>query len=242
MKHLYLFIFFLSGLAIKAQIPVEVRDIDNANALVSNNEIFHKTTTAGGTDFSFHFEIKNTSANTITVSVRKYEDLINTVTISDLAEAYFCFNTYCYIPTVITATTQLTAGSTFTFIPKLDEASVVGESNVRYRISAEGNNLYVVLKYNAPVGLKDLSNNNNFLSLYPNPCSDNFTIEFENEKEQFELAVYNSIGSKVITENKKLSVGKNKVNVNTQSLSPGIYFIQISQGEKKLTKKIIINN
>ncbi|MBK9285239.1 MAG: T9SS type A sorting domain-containing protein [Sphingobacteriaceae bacterium] len=243
MKHFYSLIFLTVSCRLFAQIPIEVRDIDNANALVSNNQIFQKTTTAGGTDFSFHFEIKNTSANTITVSVRKYEDLMNTVTVNDKAEAYFCFNTYCYIPSIITATTQMTSGSTFTFLPKLDEASVVGESKVRYRISAEGNDFYVDLRYNAPVGINEVNKNINSLLVYPSPASEVLSINLQNKEiKKTTLSLYNSLGALIISEIRTTTSGNNSFDFNVSDLNSGIYFLQIKQGEEKMTKKIIISN
>lgn len=243
MKKLFTSLFLFLLLLSKAQSPVEVRDQENSMALVSNNQIFTGSVAALGTA-SHHFDIKNISANTITVTVRKYEDLINTVTISDKAAAYYCFDGVCWSPSIITATYQLTAGSSFSFIPKLDEASVMGESNIRYRVSSSGNDLYLTLKYNIPAGIKNISGDPSSLSLYPNPSSGEIfaKIKSESDLNVASLIIYNSLGSVVKSKEIEISKGNNIITLGTQEMSAGIYFVQFNQGRSRITKKITITN
>jgi hypothetical protein len=243
MKKLFTSIFLLLILISQAQSPVEVRDEENSMALVSNNQVFTGSVAAMGTA-SHHFDIKNISANTITVTVRKYEDLINTVTISDKAAAYYCFDGVCWSPSIITATYQLTAGSSFSFIPKLDEASVMGESNIRYRVSSSGYDLYLTLKYNIPAGIKDLLTEFSSLSLYPNPSSGEIfaKIKSESDLNTANLIIYNSLGSIVKAKEIEINKGYNLLSLGTEQLSAGIYFVQFNQGKSRITKKITITN
>lgn len=243
MKRLFTSLFLLLILISHAQSPVEVRDEENSMALVTNNQVFTGSVAALGTA-SHHFEIKNISANTITVTVRKYEDLINTVNISDKAAAYYCFDGICWSPSIITATYQLTAGSSFSFIPKLDEASVMGESNIRYRVSAGGFDLYFTLKYNIPAGIRSNSGNYSSLSLYPNPSSGKVfaSISSEGELNAAKLNVYNSLGALVISNEIALKKGSNTFSLETDELGSGIYFVQFQTGKSTITKRITISN
>ena len=243
MRRLFTSLFLLPVHFSIAQSPVEVRDQENSMDLVTNNKVFTGSVAALGTA-SHHFDIKNISANTITVTVRKYEDLINTVTISDKAAAYYCFDGVCWSPSIITATYQLTAGSSFSFIPKLDEASIMGESNIRYRISSGGNDLYLTLKYNIPAGIKDISTELSNLSLFPNPSSGVIFAKIKSDAvlNLVSLNIYNSLGSLVNSKEIELLRGNNIIPLETEELSAGIYFVQYNQGKTRITKKITISN
>lgn len=243
MKSFFTSLFIFLALIFKAQTPLEVKDAENSMALVVNNQVFTSSVSALGTA-SRHFEIKNISANTITVTVRKYEDLINTVNISDKAAAYYCFDGICWSPSIITATYQVTAGSSFSFIPKLDEASVMGESNIRYRISSLGNDLYLTIKYNLPAGLSEINTAVSSLVVYPNPSNGTTFAEMisKTENEMVKLALYNSLGSLVESKDVILNKGKNTVSAGTENLEAGVYFLQIQKGNTRITKKITITN
>ena len=68
-------------------------------------------------------------------------------------------------------------------------------------------------------------------TLYPNPTSDNFTIEMENELESVEI--YSLQGQKVLTATDK--------NVNVSNLSKGIYLVRIEDENNAVTtQKLII--
>jgi Secretion system C-terminal sorting domain len=68
-------------------------------------------------------------------------------------------------------------------------------------------------------------------SLYPNPASDYFTIEMENEVQSVEI--YTIHGQKVLTSNDK--------NVNVSTLSKGMYLARIEDVTNSVaTKKLII--
>jgi hypothetical protein len=70
-------------------------------------------------------------------------------------------------------------------------------------------------------GVKYISKGHN-INLYPNPASSCITIE--GEFENATASVFNSIGSLV----KSIRMNAGKSSINTDDLSPGIYFIRIS--------------
>ncbi|MCZ8197734.1 MAG: T9SS type A sorting domain-containing protein [Flavobacterium sp.] len=68
-------------------------------------------------------------------------------------------------------------------------------------------------------------------TIYPNPTSDNFSIEMENEVKSVEI--YSLQGQKVMTYNSK--------NINISSLSKGIYMVRIEDENNAIaTKKLIL--
>lgn len=59
---------------------------------------------------------------------------------------------------------------------------------------------------------------------YPNPVTDELTIEFNDDKNDFQvLGVYNSLGELVIKQN----ISQSKFSVDVSSLTPGIYFVGV---------------
>ncbi len=73
--------------------------------------------------------------------------------------------------------------------------------------------------------------NNLKATIYPNPATDNFTIEIENELKSVEI--YSLQGQKVMNYNSK--------NVNISSLSKGIYMVRIEDENNAVaTQKLII--
>lgn len=248
MKKLYVLIIALGTYGAYSQSSnLLIKDLENGNATVSNNQVFNQSTTASGVDFHHILEVKNTSASSQTISVRKYEDQVNTVSGNDKAQAYFCFNTYCYTPEVMTATTALAAGASFTFYPKLDEASQVGESDIRYKITTTadvaGENMILVMKYNAPVLVKE--NSTYFASvsaIYPTPSASKAYMDLTvaQETNGLTLKVINSVGSVVLNKQISLNKGKNTIGIDSENFDSGIYFVTLSNGSSKISKKLII--
>lgn len=74
-----------------------------------------------------------------------------------------------------------------------------------------------------------------FIELNPNPFNDNLVIN----------SASNIVNAEIIDVNGKVKimevVNNNKASINTSSLSNGIYFIRINNGEKVITKRIIKN-
>lgn len=78
------------------------------------------------------------------------------------------------------------------------------------------------------------------LSVYPNPATDNFVIEFElTEAMKLDINLMNAIGQKVSTiEAGNFNGGEHLINVNTADLPSGTYFVTI-RGEEGVTTKTI---
>lgn len=78
---------------------------------------------------------------------------------------------------------------------------------------------------------------------YPNPFNPNTTIEFELPVEDnIKLIIYDILGSEIcrIVE-KRLNVGKYKIEFNSEELSSGIYFYTLYFSKGKITKKMIVS-
>ena len=86
MKNLYfLVLLFCSRSLISQTATFSVSDASNANAPVTNNQVFLHSVT-GGNSSSHNFSITNITVATQSIIVRKYVQFVNTISVSDYAE------------------------------------------------------------------------------------------------------------------------------------------------------------
>ncbi len=82
----------------------------------------------------------------------------------------------------------------------------------------------------------------NILNNYPNPFSNQTTIEFTLPKSEFvTLSIYDITGKQLKTIlSKKLSKGNHKINWNAEGMNEGIYFIKMETKNSSIVHKAII--
>jgi hypothetical protein len=69
------------------------------------------------------------------------------------------------------------------------------------------------------------------ISLYPNPASQMATLNFSSAKDSdYQIRVINSLGQSVYSSEGKASEGTNKINLNLENLSSGLYIVQLVKG------------
>jgi subtilisin-like proprotein convertase family protein/subtilisin family serine protease len=73
--------------------------------------------------------------------------------------------------------------------------------------------------------------------LYPNPAKGSFNFSLSNQREAINLGIYDNNGRRLI--NKQFDVNSDKT-VNIESLSSGMYFIEITDGARRSVKKLIV--
>jgi hypothetical protein len=87
------------------------------------------------------------------------------------------------------------------------------------------------------VGIGDVSQSDNEVSIFPNPNSTGmFTVNFNKAKA---IKVYNTIGDLMYSE--KVLNNVNNVSIDLSNLQNGVYFFVVSDDEKNVTRKVIIN-
>jgi len=74
------------------------------------------------------------------------------------------------------------------------------------------------------------------VNIYPNPANNKLHIKFDHPT-LFTYSLYDLTGMELIVSNKAFL---NKAQVNTESLTPGIYFLKILSENEYLTKKIVV--
>lgn len=177
---------------------------------------------------------------------------------------YFCFGNTCFPSNVSTAgssdyTILGAAGSTVApfdnskdnaqpFIVYFEEAPTTGNYYVRYKIfnvSNPNDSISFNYKYNEFPGIGINENVNTIESVsdvFPNPSNNavNFSLQLKKESD-VKVEVFNSLGSLVYTTTESRSVGKNKLSFDCSKYNSGLYFVTISAGESKITKRLVIS-
>ncbi len=245
MKKLY---FTLLGITLSlsfafGQAPTfELVTTTATNVPIANNAIFDKTTTPVGS-ISGYFKLKNITASTQTYTIRKYDNVLNTVGVGDAAEAYFCTGTTCYVPSVFSAFFVIPANSEDDFIVYLAEASAIGLSNVGYEVQNGTEKLAITMRYNFATGINtNFSDLASVSNVYPNPSASKSFIDVNAAKELSgtSLKVYNCLGTLVSTKEISLQKGKNKISIDNENLETGVYFVKIVNGNSTLTRKLTV--
>ncbi len=86
------------------------------------------------------------------------------------------------------------------------------------------------------VGLTENSIENQF-AIYPNPATDKVVVLLNNANTNTQIQVLNALGQVVLTRTNLTE----KNELNTESLSKGVYFVRVSNGKESSTSKLIIN-
>lgn len=189
--------------------------------------------------------VKNNSANTIHVKVKKVELSLIHGTLN-----YFCWG-LCYQNNVYVSRDSIDIRSGTTnktdFSGHYSPLDSVGVSIIRYVFFDQNilaDTVCVNVKYDTRLlGIDNtLPKNSNNISVYPNPA-DNFT-SFVYKLEQgtsASVAIRNILGS--IVKEINLNDPEGKITVNTSDLGDGIYFYSlIENGFSKSTRKLIVKH
>jgi hypothetical protein len=147
--------------------------------------------------------------------------------------------TSSFVPTVLQWRTD---GVDMT--PYLHQTNVL----VRFRaVSAYGNNLFVdninLFTSNSALGIDNVVENGVALNVFPNPFSDNTTVAINlTQTSPVTVTMYNVLGESVYTNSLgQMSAGKHSLNLDSQKLSAGVYYITVTVADGTITKKVVIN-
>lgn len=245
MKKIYLLgLTLFSGITcLNAQIVV--RNTDDGST-IPNGSTYYKSTTAGYTE-QVDFEFKNTSSSAKNYHVKRYDLLVNKVSATDSAEAYYCTGLNCYPATTTITPNPVALGANSTEALKLylTEASVVGQSAIKYEIYDINNPSDMTsftIKYNNPLSVKAMDNMVTISDVYPNPVSSKAFINLNSAVAVGgNVSITNSLGSVVYTKTVDILQGKNTVSLETDNLASGVYFITIQARNQRIVKKFYIN-
>ncbi len=76
------------------------------------------------------------------------------------------------------------------------------------------------------------------VKIYPNPASDYLNISTLNSSEKLKVVVFDQLGRTVLIE--EINVSNSEDRISLEAVNSGIYYMQLTQGTKKTTKKLIV--
>jgi len=89
-------------------------------------------------------------------------------------------------------------------------------------------------------GINNVVSNSNDLKIYPNPVVNQLSIDLQLEQSStVDFSIVNLLGQQINTVSKDLAQGQNKITLNTESLAPGVYFLNITTGSGAIQQKFV---
>jgi hypothetical protein len=129
----------------------------------------------------------------------------------------------------------------------IDLTSYVGTPNllVKFRNTNDYENQLFIDDINIMENAVGLMHNNSVTEagLYPNPSNGHATLTFHSDRsDKASLNIYNALGQSVSTQSVEITSGANTVELNTANFPNGIYFINLTGANGKMTQQLIINH
>jgi hypothetical protein len=79
------------------------------------------------------------------------------------------------------------------------------------------------------------------LKIYPNPFNDKLNLSyFSDEMGKSVIEIYNQTGMLVKTKTQESYIGKQLIEINTEDMSNGIYFLNLKINNNRISKKIVL--
>ena len=92
------------------------------------------------------------------------------------------------------------------------------------------------------VGIRDSKESFEMHSVYPNPTKGNAYLVFSTEQsENIEVRVFSMLGNQVYQAKTSTNSGLNTIQIDLTGVENGVYLVQVSNGSKTNTQKLILN-
>jgi hypothetical protein len=243
-KILFIITIFFAGTIYSQSIQfMDHNDID-----IGGTNHYEYGSAASLADTKFH--IKNISGSSLT-----YTCEVTEISNPKATDMQVCYGTNCFTAAAGISTPRNNAGSNtigpsaidstfkvapFTFIWAPGDSST-WRINV-YNVAIPSDSVSVVVTYKInPVSINELTSDDVTLNVYPNPASNNLTIDYNinGKNENGRIDVYDVLGQKVMTHS--LTKNQDKLNIDLNNLNSGVYFYSIKVGGKMLrTERVIV--
>ena len=230
-----------------------------ATITIANGSVIYRTVASNNCDGPFcsglKINVKNISSSTKAYKMKKYVDIINTITPeSDFAQASFCFAGVFHPFGIFISIWELTLNANEdgdgignpTSI-YYEEATLAGYSSIRYQIfdvNNPSNNIEFTLKYNDPFASIKTNPSLTYQvsDVLPNPSSSKATINIDvlDNTNNVTIFITNIFGKIESLKTINLLVGKNEINLDSDNLSDGLYFVTLNINNLKITKRLTI--
>jgi hypothetical protein len=268
MKKTFTFIFILTAALMSAQ-SFSLYKMNNiwsaASATITNGSTLSGATAANVTSQA-NLNLVNNSAITVSLSLIRTVVYQNpTMTQDGTTNApytNFCFGNTCfpsYVDTTKSADYTILGPASATATPfdnshqnaqnfyvYLGEAATTGKYFVHYKIFNIVNptdTLSFTYKYNEFAGINEVSGVIETLTnVYPNPATNlaNLNVILK-QASPIKIEVFNSLGSLVQSGTEQKLTGLNQLSVDCSKFQSGLYFVTVTSGDTKITRRLVVN-
>ncbi len=98
------------------------------------------------------------------------------------------------------------------------------------------------IPYEAGSALVEMTRSTAF-TVYPNPTNNELTVEFNLQAlAKVKVDIYAIEGQLLLQQNAEGFVGANNIKISTSALAPGIYLLSLSEGNQRISKRLIITH
>ena len=101
-----------------------------------------------------------------------------------------------------------------------------------------GSNDFFIAKLAGIVAIYETNEEENFLSLYPNPATNELVVRSSEFDDKGVIEIYNVLGEEVFSEKQETGI-RNQEAVDVSLLSPGVYFVKVKSEKKEHVAKFV---
>jgi len=231
--------------------PLPVITINSSTAQVCNGQSV-TLTAAGATTYSWN-TTANTSVITVTPALNASYTVLGTNNNNCVNVATQSINVLPSPVLSFTSSSQLIcAGQNATISVSgansylwstgalVSQIVVTPTTNSSYTVTGTGtgncsSTSFITQSVSACTSLNNLNNADNTYVIYPNPANNNIAVKFDSVS-TVEIRIFNALGALLLTQTGYVSDSA----INIESLSKGIYFISVSNGNTSVQKKIVV--
>lgn len=177
------------------------------------------------------FLIQNTGTGTLTVSG---------ITISGVNASEFTLVNPPAFPLALAGNASQTIAIQFLPTALGTRTAMVNVANTDSNEPAY--NFLIAGKGDSDVGIKTLSQNTSFVTLFPNPAKDEATVKITlDNNADVSVKIFDLLGKMVsVAAEKHMDKGEQEISVNTMNLKNGQYFVQVTANEKVTKIKLVV--
>lgn len=238
------------GLAISTAATSQSLEIRNeAGTLVTGTTVVHSGLATDLEIVAEHYKVVNISSSSVSVKCKRYE-IAPFVTGTQnalcwaLCSVYYAAGTKAGVVAPGGSVTLAAGDTTTIFVLHYKPNGYAGTSDYLvtfFNASNVNDSTSMTVRFDVATSVNEAAMPEVSASAYPNPATNNVTIDLANITERSTLRITDALGQTVKTV--QVNAGETNVRISTADLRSGIYFYSVINNNKAvLTRRLIVNH